>query len=71
MNETVNGEFIEPKKAWASKTVWINLIMAIVGVVAVWIPEASQYVTSDVLLTLFGFINIFVRGFTKGAIEFK
>jgi len=45
--------------------------MAIVGVVAVWIPEASQYVTSEVLLTLFGFINIFVRGFTKGAIEFK
>ena len=59
-----------PKKAWLSKTVWANLVMAIVAMVSMWVPDVAKYVDSDNLLMMFSFINIILRAVTKDKIAF-
>jgi len=65
------GELVTKKKAWFSKTVWVNAIMGIIGIFAIKWPVITDFVSPEILLTAFGFINIFVRGITKGAVEFS
>ena len=62
---------VEKKNVWASKTIWVNLIMAIFSVIAIWVPAVSEYVNESNLVLVFSIVNIILRGATKGAVEFK
>ena len=60
---------MESKKAWQSKTVWINLIAAI----AAFIPAGAEWVQSHEQAFLIGFsaINIVLRLVTKDKISIE
>lgn len=64
-----------PKKPWLSKTVWVNLFLAIVGVIAAFVPGASvvtDWVAShgEVVAMVFGLVNLILRAVTKDKLEF-
>ena len=61
----------DKKHALMSKTIWANLIMAIVGAIAVWRPEIKEIVTPEVLVIIFSFVNMILRKITKDEIYFK
>lgn len=58
---------MDSKKPWLSKTLWINLIMAI----AAFFPPVQAYVAAhpETLLVAFSVVNIILRLVTKGAIQ--
>ena len=63
------------KKAWLSKTMWINLFVAIVGVIAAFVPGASvvtEWLSShgDIVAMVFGLVNLILRATTKDKLEF-
>jgi uncharacterized membrane protein YqaE (UPF0057 family) len=55
------------KKPWKSKTVWINLILAVVA----FIPAVAQHVTHEVLLQVFAFVNVVLRLMSKDELTLK
>ena len=58
------------KPAWQSKTIWINLIMAMIGVIAVWVPDVGKWVDKDGVFMLFAAVNIVLRAVSKDKISF-
>lgn len=55
-----------PIKPWyASKTIWINVIMTAVGIVAVL---SSQYPDLAILVTITSVLNVILRSVTASAI---
>ena len=59
-----------PKPAYLSKTIWANLLMAIIGVVAVWVPDVAKWVDKDGVIMLFAAVNIVLRAVTKDKVVF-
>ena len=57
-----------PKKAWMSKTLWANLLMAVVAVIAVWVPAVANIVNEEAVLMLFAMVNMVLRLVTKDKI---
>ena len=55
------------KKPWLSKTIWMNLILAIVA----FIPSVGQWFAENpsVFIVVFSVANIILRLVTKGKIE--
>jgi len=62
----------EGKNALMSKTVWANLVMALVGVASARWPESgiTNYVNIESLALFFGFTNVLLRGLSKDKIWF-
>jgi len=58
------------KKPWQSKTIWVNLLMAVAGVVGVWWPPITDWLTTENTMMIFGFVNMILRATTKDKIEF-
>jgi len=58
------------KPAWQSKTIWINMIMAIIAVIGVWVPDVSRWVDADGVMMLFAAVNIVLRAVTKDKVTF-
>ena len=58
------------KPMWASKTVWANMLMAIVAVIAVWVPKVAEIVNAEAVTMIFAMINIVLRMVTKDKISF-
>jgi len=54
-----------PKKPWMSKTIWVNLLMAILAMIAIWVPAVKTIVTEEMVVMLFAFINMILRLVTK------
>ena len=54
-----------PKKAWMSKTLWANLLMALIAVIAVWVPAVANIVNEEAVLMLFAMVNMILRLVTK------
>lgn len=57
------------KKPWQSKTVWINVIMAVVA----FFPEklgVGEILNEGNLLLIASVVNVILRAVTKGKIEF-
>lgn len=62
------------KKPWTSKTVLLNVIVSIAGVLGMLgVPVVNDFVTGhpDLIMTVIGVIGIGLRFITKGAIELK
>jgi len=57
-----------PKKAWMSKTLWANLLMAVIAVIAVWVPAVASIVNEEAVLMLFAMVNMVLRLVTKDKI---
>ena len=57
-----------PKKAWMSKTLWANLLMAVIAVIAVWVPAVASIVNEEAVLMLFAMSNMILRLVTKDKI---
>lgn len=66
MEETPKVES-ESKKPWASKSVWVGVLVAI----APFIPWAGQYVTQEVAISVIGAIIVALRLITKKEIVLK
>lgn len=60
----------ESKHALMSKTIWANLIAAIVAIVATKFPEAKEYASVENVSMVFMFMNMVLRMVTKGKIFF-
>lgn len=60
------------KNALLSKTVWANLVMALVGVASARWPEAGlqSYINVENLALCFGFLNVVLRAVSKDKIFF-
>lgn len=60
---------METKKALLSKTVWVNLIIA----VGAFIPGVDTFIAAnpEIITAVFGVINLILRFVTKSAIEIK
>ena len=56
-----NKEIFMEKSVLKSKTVWINLILAVVS----FFPGVKETVSEDVLLQVFAVLNIVLRLVTK------
>ena len=56
-----------PKKAYQSKTLWVNLLMA--G--ASFFPQVQVFLSPDVVSTIFLAVNAVLRFTTKSAITIK
>ena len=61
--------FMNNKHPLASKTLWANLVMAIVGFVAVYVPAVKEFISPEKLVVVFSFLNMILRMVTKGKIE--
>jgi len=48
---------MKTKKLWLSKTLWVNLIMAIVA----FLPSIKGHVDEEKLMTLMAVVNILLR----------
>ena len=59
------------KHAALSKTIWTNVIMALVGAIAIWKPGVKEIVTPEVLVIIFSFVNMILRKVSKDEIYFK
>jgi len=57
-----------PKKAWMSKTLWTNVVMAIFAVVAAWVPKVGEVVNEEAVIMMFAMINMILRLVTKDKI---
>ena len=57
----------EPKKPWQSRTLWVNLLIA--G--ASFIPAVKEFVTPDIISTLFLVANTILRFTTKTGVTIK
>ncbi len=72
MNEPV---VIETKKAYLSKTVWLNALIALAGILAGFgvIPGLKIFVESnpELILGIIGALGIGLRFITKGKVELK
>lgn len=56
----------ETKPAWQSKTVWINILLAVVP----FIPGAAPYVQNpEIMGALFAVVNIVLRLVSKGSVS--
>ena len=57
----------EVKKAWQSKTLWANLLMA----VGAFVPALQPFLTPESLSTIFLVVNTALRFVTKEGISIK
>lgn len=65
---------MENKSPLKSKTVWLNVIVAIAGILGMLgLPSVNTFVASnpDLIMTILGGVGILLRFVTKGAIELK
>jgi len=62
---------MEKKHALMSKTIWVNLIMAIVAVVSMVKPGVKEILSEANVLMIFSVINIVLRAITKDQVYFK
>lgn len=61
----------EKKNVLMSKTIWVNLLMAVAAIVGVWVPEVKEVFNESNMIMVFSVINIVLRAITKDAISFK
>lgn len=59
------------KKPWQSKTIWVNLLLAIGGAVGAFWPPILDWITAANMAMIFGFVNMILRATTKDKIEFS
>jgi len=65
---------MENKKPWLSKTILLNVIVAIAGILGMLgLPSVNTFVAAnpDLILTILGGVGIVLRFVTKGAVELK
>ena len=65
------GDLPEVKKAWLSKTVWANLIMAVLPLIPLDGIQDVVHNNPEVLFGLFAAVNLLLRFITKGEIQLK
>jgi len=53
------------KPAYLSKTIYINLLIALAGFVAIWWPPIKEFMSESNLLMLAGVVNLILRAVTK------
>lgn len=63
----------DSKKWWSSKTIWVNLLMAVVAIISAAMPESSllEKLNEELFLSIFAGVNMLLRFVTKDKIEFK
>ena len=62
---------MESKSPFMSKTLWVNLVLALASVLAAKWPDVSEVVTAENVALLFSFVNMVLRSVTKDALSFK
>ena len=62
---------METKKPFMSKTLWVNLVLAVGAVFSAKWPEVAEVVTVENVALLFSFINMVLRSVTKEQLSFK
>ena len=60
---------MESKKPWLSKTIWTNLLMAVLA----FFPDAQDWIADypQLVMLLFVGVNVILRLVTKGKIELR
>jgi len=62
-------DVVEQKKhPLASKTLWVNLLMAVFGFVLAFKPEMGAYLNEGMVVTVMGFVNMILRMVTQNKI---
>lgn len=61
---------METKKPWQSKTIWVNVIMAIVPVLPGPVHEFLRD-NPDVILSAFAIVNVLLRAITHGKVTLQ
>ena len=56
------------KHPLASKTLWVNSLMAVFGFVLAFKPEMATYLNEGMVLTIMSFVNVILRMVTKNKI---
>ncbi len=67
MSDTLETQAFDPKKAFKSKTLWVNFIMSGLS----FVPAVQAVVTPDVLGVIFFVANTILRFMTKTSITIK
>lgn len=59
---------MEPKKPWQSKTLILNLVVAVLALV---FPPAKDFIEAkpELVISVFAVVNMVLRVITKGKIE--
>lgn len=59
---------MESKKPWQSKTIWINLILALAAMLA---PQVQVYIAAhpEMVAIVFSVVNMILRVVTQGKIQ--
>lgn len=65
-----SSKWVQPKAAWASRTIWVNVLTLAVAVLMLvsqqtWLPEQ----TVPILLALVGAINVVLRFLTGQPVQ--
>jgi len=58
----------EVKHPLTSKTLWVNLLMAVFGFVLAFKPDLAAYLNEGMVVTIMGFVNMILRMVTKNKI---
>ena len=56
---------MDSKKPWHSKTVWVNILMALGALY----PPVQKFLTPEMMGVLFGLVNLVLRLVTKKEIK--
>ena len=57
-----------PKKPWMSKTIWVNMILAMVAIISAWVPQVGTIVSPETVAMVMAMINMILRLVTKDAL---
>ncbi len=58
-------ESLVSKKIWESKTIWVNLILAVVA----FVPSLSEKINEEMLMQLMVVANLVLRMITKDKVS--
>lgn len=66
------SEAKEGKHALMSKTIWMNMALALVAVLSAKFPEAGLqgYLNAENMALMFGFLNVVLRAVSKDKVFF-
>jgi len=72
----IKGDYMDTKKPWLSKTVWINAIMGIIATISIFVPGAhviSDFITNHAagIAMIWSAANIGIRFITHDKVQLQ
>lgn len=62
---------MEAKSPLMSKTIWVNFLVALGSILAIYFPAMAELMSETNVLLIFSVVNLVLRSVTDSKLEFK